>query len=187
MAMYLLSMLKDVPDLALQNVLDTALFLIEISICDYEFVTLRNSAIAIAAVLNAIDTLGVDMCDFESDAFSCTNEFRYQIIEVLSSIDYKVMWKEVRSARVRLWSLYRQSTACSRHQDMLLTPTIALKRSMVEGISSPTSVFDAKRLRSRSDFTYRGISVTDRLLEFNVSDDSEDHPQYILSGDARSL
>jgi hypothetical protein len=186
-AMYLISLLKDVPDSVLQTVIDLTLFLTEISVCDYEFVTVRNSSIAIAAVLNATEKVGFDFCEFEKDAFSYRNDFRDQIKDVLSSIGYKVNRKEISSARDRLWSLYKHSTECSMHQSFLITPPIAPKRSTIEeGVSSPTSIVDAKRFRSRSDFAFREISIAPSL-EFSVSSDSQDHPSTALSGDAHSL
>lgn len=186
MAMHILSLLKDIPEEVLQSVTDMTLFLLEVAVCDYDFVTVRNSVIAIAAVLNATEKIGFDLCDFESDAFSYRNDFKDQIKDILSSIDYKVNRNDIPSARNRLWSLYRHSTECSMHQSMLLTPPIAPKRPIVEeGASSPTSVVDAKRLRSRSDFAFREISIVPSL-EFSVSADSQD-PPHALVGDAHSL
>ena len=186
MATYLLSLLKDVPHSVLQNITDTTIFLIEVSVCDYDFVTVRNSIIAIAAVLNATEKVGFDLCDFDNDAFSYRNDFRDQIKDILKDIDYTVNWNEVSLARDRLWSLYRNSTQSSVHQSMLVTAPIAPKRSIIdEGMSSPTSVVVAKRLRSRSDFAFREISIVPSL-EFSVSSDSQD-PSHVLAGDSHSL
>lgn len=187
MAMYILSLLKDIPEEVLQSVTDMTLFLLEVAVCDYDFATVRNSVIAIAAVLNATEKIGFDLCDFESDAFSYRNDFKHQIKGILSSVDYKVNRNEIPSARNRLWSLYRLSTECSMHQSMLLTPPpIAPKRSIVEKVSSsPTSVVDSKRLRIRSDFAFREISIVPSL-EFSVSSDSQDLPNPLM-GDAHSL
>ena len=176
MAVYLLSLLPDdIPSSILQNVSDMAFFLIELSVCDYYFVTERNSLVAIAAILNSIEKVGFDLCDFQNDTFSYRNNFRKQIGDVISSIRYKVDRDKVASARERLWSLYRHSTECSQQSMMMLTPPIAPKRSLVQGISSPTSCVDAKRLRCRSDFAFQMISGVPSL-DFSVSTDSQDPP-----------
>ena len=187
MAVYILSLLKDIPHSVLQNITDMALFLIEVSVCDYDFVTVKNSVIAIAALLNATEKVGFDLCDFERDAFSYRNDFRYQINCIISSIDYKVDWSEVSSARYRLWSLYRHSNECSMHQSVTITPPSPPKRTIAEGVSSPTSVVDTKRLRSRSDFFVFGEISIVPSLEFSVSSDSQDPPSAALAGDAHSL
>ena len=187
MAVYILSLLKDIPHSVLQNITDMALFLIEVSVCDYDFVTVKNSVIAIAALLNATEKVGFDLCDFERDAFSYRNDFRYQINCIISSIDYKVDWSEVSSARYRLWSLYRHSNECSMHQSVPITPPSPPKRTIAEGVSSPTSVVDTKRLRSRSDFFVFGEISIVPSLEFSVSSDSQDPPSAALAGDAHSL
>ena len=91
MVVYLLSLLPDdIPSSVLQNVSDMALFLIELSVCDYYFVTVRSSVVAIAAALNATEKVGFDLCDFQNDTFSYRNNFRKQIYDILSSIGYKV-------------------------------------------------------------------------------------------------
>lgn len=179
-SLYLLSLLKDVPSSALQNVTDMVVFFIELSVCDYEFVTVRNTVIAIAAVLNASEKeVGFDLCDFSSDVFVYRNDFREQIKDILSTIDYEINWVEIESARDRLWSLYHHSTESSVLES---TPPAPPKRSITieEGVCSPTSVAHAKRLRSRSDFAFRDVSIDIvPSLEFSLSSDSQD--------DARSL
>lgn len=194
MAMYLLSLFTDAPDSVLQSLVDTALFLIEVSVCDYDFVTVKNSVIAVASVLNATETMGFDHCEFENDAFSYRNDFGYQIQEILESIKYKVDWGKVSKARDRLWSLYRHSTECCV-QPSVTPPAVSddanaaapPKRSIIEeGMPSPTSVMVAKRLRSRSDFArFSEISIVPSL-EFSVSSDSQD-VSHVLAGDAHSL
>lgn len=69
MGLYLLSLLKGVPDSALQNVTDTFLLFIEESVCNYEFVAIQNSTIAIAAILNAGENIVIVGLDSKSRLF----------------------------------------------------------------------------------------------------------------------
>ena len=143
MGLYLLSLLKGVPDSALQNATDTFLLLIEESVCNYEFVTIRNSTIATAAILNAGENIVIVGLD---------SSFIYQIKTILSSMDYKINWGKVESTRDRLWSLCPLRTVSSKNE-RLKTPPVPPKRTIT--VSSSTSVIPAKRVRSHSDFVFR--------------------------------
>eukprot|EP00581_Thalassiosira_minuscula_P000706 CAMPEP_0183737462 /NCGR_PEP_ID=MMETSP0737-20130205/52073_1 /TAXON_ID=385413 /ORGANISM="Thalassiosira miniscula, Strain CCMP1093" /LENGTH=337 /DNA_ID=CAMNT_0025971747 /DNA_START=141 /DNA_END=1154 /DNA_ORIENTATION=+ len=114
-AMHILTLLPfGVP----RNIVDTSLFLAELSVCDYFFVTVRKSIVAIAAVMNACESAGC-MC-FESprDAFGISHhDLLTQIEKILLDIGYGVDWRELSSARERLWSLYRQSNELEPPQD----------------------------------------------------------------------
>lgn len=173
-SLYLLSFIKDVPSSALENITDMVTFLIELSVCDYEFVTVQNTVVAIAAVLNASEKeVGFDLCDFSNDVFVYRNEFQEQIKDILSTIDYEINWVEIESARDRLSSLYHLSTESFVLES---APPAAPKRSISieEGVCSPTSVAHTKRLISRSDFIFRDISTVPSL-DFSVSSDSQDY------------
>eukprot|EP00804_Cyclotella_cryptica_P021954 CCRYP_000909-RB/>CCRYP_000909-RB protein AED:0.30 eAED:0.30 QI:0/-1/0/1/-1/1/1/0/323 len=205
MVLHLLSLLDEdkkedsIPSRILGQVADTALFLIELSVCDYHFVPIRTSMVAIAAILNAIEMVGLDLDNVSRDAssfFSYRNDLRRQMNHVLSSIHYKVNWVKVASARERLWCLYRNSSeycgssvrqgssttgrGMSMGNDTPPSP-VTPKRLMVQQVSSPTSCCDAnaKRLRCRSDFVFTAISGVPSL-EFSVSSDSQDQE---VSGD----
>jgi len=141
---YLLSLLKGVPDSVLQDATHTFHLLIEESVCNYEFVAVRNSVIAIAAVLNAGENIVIVGLD---------SSFMYQIKTIISSIGYNINWEKVESVRDRLWSLCPRRTVSSKQQNTLSTHLTPPKRSIT--VSSPTSVIHAKRFRSQSDFVFR--------------------------------
>lgn len=171
MAVHILSLLPSdsAPRDVLHNITNTALFLIELSVCDYFFTTTSRSVVAIAAVLNAAETVGFDPFGFQMDAFSYHNDFGMLIDSLMIEIGQRVGWCEVSSARDRLWNLYRQSSE-STLQQRLVTPTTQSKptedisspsSTLLQGYPSPTSACcvenssrSIKRSRSRSDFDY---------------------------------
>jgi hypothetical protein len=180
MALHILSLIHDdddnnknaVPSSILRRVANTALFLIELSVCDYHFVPIRNSIVAIAAILNAIE-----MMELDPPRDDVSQNLRKQVMDVLSSIHYKFKGVKVSSARQRLWSLYKNSTEyCDsstkrgRSRDVLAvndppSPPLPPKRVLVRQVSSPTSCCNAKRIQMISDVP---------SLEFSFSSDSQD-------------
>ena len=169
-----------VPSSILRQVANTALFLIELSVCDYHFVPIRNSIVAIAAILNAIEMMELDppRDDVSREAsLSYGKDLRKQVMDVLSSIHYKFKAVKVSSARQRLWSLYKNSTEycdsstkLERSHDVLAVndpPATPLppKRVLVRQVSSPASCCNAKRIQMISDVP---------SLEFSFSSDSQD-------------
>jgi hypothetical protein len=92
---------------SLNAIADKALFLAELSVCDYFFVTSRKSIVAVAALLNASESAGY--IPFEtSDGYR--NDWHTDIENLLLDIGYDIDWHEVSSTRERLWTLYRKST-----------------------------------------------------------------------------
>lgn len=92
---------------SLNNIASTALFLTELSVCDYFFVTSKKSTVAIAAYLNASDSTGC--APFESH-HAYQNDWHILLERILADVGYVVDWHEVSAARERLWSLWRQSS-----------------------------------------------------------------------------
>lgn len=122
-AMHMLSLLPH--DSSVSNVASMALFFIELSVCDYFFVTLRRSIVAIAAVLNASESAGFVPVMYDRGGFEIPqrNDWHIHIEKLLSDIGYLADWREISSARDRLWSLYRQSSEPPPGQDILETST----------------------------------------------------------------
>ena len=116
-AMHVLSLL---PFGAPENTASTALFLAELSVCDYFFVTSKKSIVAIAAVMNASESAGFVSFESPHGAFenSYQNDLHTHIEKLLSDIGYITDWREISSARERLWSLYRHSSESALEQDM---------------------------------------------------------------------
>eukprot|EP00571_Detonula_confervacea_P009607 CAMPEP_0172318214 /NCGR_PEP_ID=MMETSP1058-20130122/34187_1 /TAXON_ID=83371 /ORGANISM="Detonula confervacea, Strain CCMP 353" /LENGTH=357 /DNA_ID=CAMNT_0013032975 /DNA_START=109 /DNA_END=1182 /DNA_ORIENTATION=- len=110
--MHLLSLLPSGAPRSIKSIASMALFLVELSVCDYFFVTSRRSIVAIAAMLNASESAG--FIPFQSthgaDEIQYQNDWHTNIEGLLSDIGYFIDWLEISSARDRLWSLYRQSS-----------------------------------------------------------------------------
>jgi hypothetical protein len=104
---------------SLNAIADKALFLAELSVCDYFFVTSRKSIVAVAALLNASESAGY--IPFEtSDGYR--NDWHTDIENLLLDIDYNIDWHEVSSTRERLWTLYRESTEGTSGLDITRSP-----------------------------------------------------------------
>ncbi len=94
-SVHMLSLLEmDIPASVLNKIARAAIFFIELSVCDYSFVTMRKSTIAIASLLNAT----------EQDI-----DVHLRIKQVLNDIGYRLDWYEISFARERLWALDKQT------------------------------------------------------------------------------
>ena len=174
MAIHMLSLLPfDAPRSVMDNITNTTLFLVELSVCDYSFVTTRKSIVAIAAVLNAAESLEFEPLDFQIDVCSYQNDQHMHIEKMLLDIGYHVDWYEVTSVRDRLWSLYQQSSETMLRQRVHSPVTetnksIGDRSALLQGYPSPTSClspafdnygnqdFSQNRTRVHSDFDYYG-------------------------------
>ena len=138
---------------SLNSIASTALFLAELSVCDYFFVTSRKSTIAIAAYLNASESAGYIPFESHHGAFEVPyqNDWHVHIERLLSEIGYVINWQEVSAARERLWSLYRQSSESSDsapHEQGITCSSVSSPRNSSRNSSqgylhdypSPTSV-----------------------------------------------
>jgi len=116
--MQLLSLLHPgTPTSCRNKIARSALFFAELAVCDYYFATSRKSIIAIAAFLNASESAACvpyESSDCEYD-IPFHNDWHAQIEEVCTNINYAIDWREVSSARDRLWSLYRESSESASH------------------------------------------------------------------------
>ena len=86
------------PAAARHEILELARFLTELSVIDYFFVTRRASSTALAALLNAIDTIG-----------SVDYSARIEFVEQLNRLDgFDPFDAEIEECRIRLRELYLQ-------------------------------------------------------------------------------
>ena len=136
-SMQILSLLPpDAPRTTLNHVAGMALFFSELSVCDYSFVTSRKSIVAIAAVLNAFESV----C-FTS--YGSPNGPFHNVERLLSNIGYHFDWHEISSARERLWGLYRQSSDEPPVQEEdPATPLSSPRKTNHDESPSPTSCVD---------------------------------------------
>ena len=110
-SVHMLSLLEmEIPASVLNKVASTAIFFVELSVCDYSFVTMKKSAVAISALLNAT----------EQDI-----EVHLRLKKVISDIRCRVDWYEISFARERLWALHKQACFASSRTNMsFLMPDI---------------------------------------------------------------
>lgn len=91
------------------NILDIARFLTELSVCEYFFVTMKPSSIALAALLNAMDTVLAP--DEENYTYSGTSRF-LQFLKESARLDHND--PQVVKCRVKLHQLYSEQVNCTQ-------------------------------------------------------------------------
>ncbi|KAL7530857.1 hypothetical protein ACHAXR_003714 [Thalassiosira sp. AJA248-18] len=150
-AMHILSLLPSGASRStLNDVASTALFLSELSVCDYFFVTSRKSTVAIAAVLNASESAGFVPFESPHGVFDIPyqHDWRIPIEKLVSDIGYHIDWHEISSARERLWRLYSQSSESAPENQDVDPPIQSRKYSygssqqFCQDNPSPTSCID---------------------------------------------
>lgn len=106
-------------------------FFAELSVCDYFFVTLRPSTIALACILNALEGMMHDA----------------DIMVIAKAQCLQIPTKELSTARNRLWELYERSEECALHNDSRpVKPAVAVQTTPIHmdtnngPQSSPVSV-----------------------------------------------
>mmetsp|Transcript_5675 Transcript_5675/g.11120 ORF Transcript_5675/g.11120 Transcript_5675/m.11120 type:complete len:416 (-) Transcript_5675:83-1330(-) len=168
--MHMLSLLpRNLSRTTLENVANICLYLIELSVADYFFVTTKKAIVAIAALLNAIENQERQPLDGNNTFASIHHDYHFHIEKMLVDMDYHANWFEITSVRDRLWDLYHQSNESTLHQ-RVLSPVNHAKLEdescFLRGFPSPTSclsptfggddsqVGTRNRLRVRSDFDY---------------------------------
>lgn len=103
------------PPTVKHDILELARFLSELSICDYFFVLQKRSSIAIAALLNALDTIPEERLPLRS------RRLFYEAMAQVTNLDYNS--EEILSCRTRLRDMYYQGEYHYHHQgDLPLTP-----------------------------------------------------------------
>jgi hypothetical protein len=107
---------------SLNAIADKALFLAELSVCDYFFVTSRKSIVAVAALLNASESAGY--VPFETSE-GYRNDWHTDIEGLLFDIGYDIDRHKVSAARERLWTLYRESTEPDLSLDITKSPIVS--------------------------------------------------------------
>jgi hypothetical protein len=106
----------------------SAIFFTELAVCDYYFTTSRKSTVAIAAFLNASESVvffPYEYSDYDYDV-PFRNDWHAHVEEVCTNINYVIDWQEISSARDRLWSLYRESSE-STTQVIMSSPISSMK------------------------------------------------------------
>jgi hypothetical protein len=89
----------------LGDIYDVSSFFSELAVCEYSFLSRRPSAIAIAAILNALEGM-----------FGPDNHVAPEIIKAVHELGI-VIQQDLLVPRDRLWQLYERSEECALHND----------------------------------------------------------------------
>lgn len=128
----------------LDDIYDVSSFFSELAVCDYFFVLLRSSTIALAAILNALEGM-----------YGPENSLAVDMIQASCELHLGIP-QDLTAARNRLWELYERSEECALHNEKSTEedPTttwhggIFVKKPST--LSSPVSV--TKPCHSATDF-----------------------------------
>lgn len=82
---------------------DISSFFTELALCDYFFVTMRPSAVALACILNALEGM-----------YGERNRFSAEILNIARSLNLYTN-QDLTAACHRLWELYERSEECALH------------------------------------------------------------------------
>ena len=124
-------------DTSTDAVLDFALFFVELAVCDFFFVTKRQSTVALAAILNSLEGLGFVSAPFYSS----------YIRELCSIVHLTPGCHEVVTSREKLWTLYERSEECTQNN----TGTVAEESRPVDQCDFGSG--DGKHVLISSDFS----------------------------------
>ena len=129
----------------LDDMYDVSSFFSELSVCDYFFVQVQPSTIAIASILNAVEGMYGPDHSLVTEILSAAQRLRFPILQL-----------DVAAARNRLWELYERSEECALHNDKSRGDVHAWSHSnnifvkKASTLSSPISV--SKPCHSATDF-----------------------------------
>jgi hypothetical protein len=126
----------------LDDVYDVSLFFCELAVCDYYFVPLRSSTIAMASILNALEGMFGPENSLAPMVFKLSQELNLNVSEGLST------------TRNRLWELYERSEECALHNDRPLDDEQAMWNGsiFVKKVTTLSPVSVSKPCHSASDF-----------------------------------
>ena len=129
-SVHMLSLLEmEFPASVLNKIANAAIFFVELSVCDYSFVTMRKSTIGIASLLNATER-DIDV--------------HLRIKQVLNDIGCRIDWYEISFARERLWALHEQTCLATSRRSSTSFSMPNIPKS--EEFPSPRSCHDFPRM-----------------------------------------
>jgi hypothetical protein len=128
--------LNDVSSIDMDDIYDNSSFFAELAVCDYFFVSLRPSTIALASILNAVEGL-----------FGQKTDVIEQVLQALRDISFPTDRQELSAACNRLWELYERSEECALHHETAVEEAqpvkydnIFTKKDCSMAMNSPVSV-----------------------------------------------
>lgn len=128
----------------MEDIYDVASFFTELAVCDYSFISLRSSTVALASVLNALEGM-----------FGQDNYLDKDILQTAQKLSFGIC-PDLKTARNCLWDLYERSEECALNNERGIEDDVAsswhggifVKKAST--LSSPVSV--SKPCHSASDF-----------------------------------
>jgi len=92
----------------IDDIYDVSSFFCELAVCDYYFVLINGSSIAVAAVLNALEGM-----------FGPENGLSPEVIKLAQELSLGIP-QDLSATRNRLWELYERSEECALHNDKIV-------------------------------------------------------------------
>lgn len=140
----------------LDDIYDVSSFFCELAVCDYFFVTMKSSSIALAGILNALEGM-----------FGHDSQLAHEIAFFARRHDFGSP-TDLSAARNRLWDLYERSEECALHNDGSFDEDHSFQSNIfvkkMPSNLSPVSV--SKPCHSETDF---GVPATATSIHHNES------------------
>lgn len=139
----------------LDDIYDVSSFFSELAVCDYFFLLMRSSTIAVAAILDALEGM-----------YGPDNSLSVDIMQAARELHLGVA-SDISEARNRLWELYERSEECALHNEasseedpIQLTHGSIFVKKKPFALSSPVSV--SKPCHSATDFHSNSHELVNR-------------------------
>lgn len=118
----------------LDDVYDVSSFFCDLAVCDYFFIPLKASSVAIASILNALEGM-----------FGPNNKLGTTVVKTAAKLRLGTTSQDLSAARNRLWELYERSEECALHNNKVVPEEhnqwhrgIFVKK--MSSVSSPVSI-----------------------------------------------
>eukprot|EP00527_Entomoneis_sp_CCMP2396_P002479 CAMPEP_0198153504 /NCGR_PEP_ID=MMETSP1443-20131203/64493_1 /TAXON_ID=186043 /ORGANISM="Entomoneis sp., Strain CCMP2396" /LENGTH=365 /DNA_ID=CAMNT_0043819871 /DNA_START=163 /DNA_END=1260 /DNA_ORIENTATION=+ len=123
------------------DIYDVASFFSELAVCDYFFVTMKSSSIALAAILNALEGM-----------FGPENHLAHEVLSVARLLHMAPNAQDLGAARSRLWELYERSEECALHSESKQAVEEEQSNIFVKKSAQLSPVSVSKQCHSASEF-----------------------------------
>jgi len=151
----------DVTSSDVADIHDLASFFGELAVCDYFFLRLRQSTVALASILNALEGM-----------FGQSHALTLQVMAAIELMQLPTERQELSAARNRLWTLYERSEECALHTD---EPPLEIERA-------PPSVGVFTNISTSS--TISPVSVTSKQQSHRPKSTTDFRPAPVFASPA---
>jgi len=107
-----------------EGIQDFAIFFVELSVCDYYFVTKKQSIVAMAAILNGMEGLGLWTAPYTKVSRRFNNQIMSKFVSDIckfSRINHDC--EAIVNARIKIWELYERSEEFSLQNKLKVVNT----------------------------------------------------------------